>query len=58
MKGVNKMWVIYSPEETRNNYLDSTPMFWSNKLGWCDLSIADVFTKEDTETLNLPLDGI
>jgi hypothetical protein len=32
-------------------------LFWSNDIGWVDKTSATEFTKEETEYLNLPLDG-
>lgn len=36
---------------------EGTGIYWSNELGWCDFDEADRFTKEETKTVNLPLDG-
>lgn len=46
-------FVIFNYSEKENN----TPLYWNNKDGWGDLSSADVFTTEETETFRLPMQG-
>ena len=36
---------------------ESEPLYWSNEWGWVDKCMADLFTNEDKETLNLPIGG-
>ena len=33
-------------------------LYWSNDIGWADRSCADVFTQEERDRLNLPIDGV
>jgi len=37
--------------------VNSNGEFWSNSMGWVDQTDADVFSKEETECLDLPIDG-
>ena len=43
------------------NYLirskDAPADYWSNKLGWTAIGLADQFTEAEKNTLNLPMDG-
>lgn len=44
---------------TKRNYIKNTDGdFWSNDMGWVDFKgDATAFTDEETQTLDLPLDG-
>jgi len=33
------------------------PLYWNNLYGWGDVIGAQFFTEEDTQNLNLPVDG-
>jgi hypothetical protein len=45
-------FVIYSPNESAVNDGDG---FWSNEQGWGSFDGATVFTKLESETMNLPI---
>lgn len=36
--------------------INNSKLYWSNKDGWVE-KFFDMFTLEETETLNLPLEG-
>lgn len=37
---------------------DDPSLYWSNEYGWTDKELAEGFTKEESEFLNLPIDGV
>ena len=36
---------------------DTPRLYWSNDLGWVQLSDADTFTREEKNSLSLPMGG-
>jgi hypothetical protein len=44
--------VIHSPSESA---LQGEPTFWSNEIGWGDLSAATRFMEEERQSVNLPV---
>ena len=48
-------YIITNPNETDEQ---GNTLCWSNKDGWVSKDTADRFTKEDTDTLDLPAGGI
>jgi hypothetical protein len=52
------LYVIKGNDNVGNILDKSIPLYWNNTMGWVDRELADVFTEEDTQELNLPIDGI
>ena len=50
------MYVIYGMNEKDSE--TGSPLYWSNLDGWVDLVSATKFTKEERNSLNLPIGGI
>lgn len=54
----NKKYIIKAIGKTAKYYAkDGFKAYWSNDDGWVDIQSATVFSKKETEILNLPIDG-
>lgn len=47
-----KAWIIRSTEEPEDEEL-----FWSNELGWVDITAATIFSNEEKPAFDLPIGG-
>lgn len=50
-----QLYVIYSEEERDDE--TNEPLYWSNELGWVDITDATKFTEDEKEVLTPPLSG-
>jgi hypothetical protein len=46
--------IAKEPEEFDRSYVE----FWNNETGWGSFATATIFSSDEMETLNLPLDGL
>lgn len=48
---------LYRVGCTGKNPLGDGPLYWSNDIGWVSKGSADIFTEEERNSLNLPIEG-